>query len=53
MWDDIKTLWDELDGANCLKRCRECTYCKAMGTKVDHDKIICFLAELNDSYIVI
>ena len=46
----LKTLWDDLDGADCVKTCHTCTCCKAMATKTEHTKVIKFLAGLNDSY---
>lgn len=49
----LKTLRDEFDSAICVKRSHKCDYCKATDTKADHDKIIKFLAGLNDSYAVI
>lgn len=49
----LKTLWDELDGANCVTTCRTCDCCKATATKADHAKVIKFLAGLNESYAVI
>lgn len=49
----LKTLWDELDGANCVNTYRNCDCCKATETKADHAKVIKFLAGLNDSYSVI
>lgn len=49
----LKMFWDELDGANFLKICHHCDYCKEMDTKSDHAKVIKFLAGLNDSYSTI
>lgn len=49
----LKTLWDELDGANCVDTCHHCDCCKATETKENHAKIIKFLAGLNESYSVI
>lgn len=49
----LKTLWDELDGANCVTTCRNCDCCKATATKADHAKVIKFLSGLNESYAVI
>lgn len=49
----LKTLWDELDGANCVTTCRNCDCCKATDAKAEHAKIIKFLAGLNESYSVI
>lgn len=49
----LKTLWDELDGANCLDTCRHCECYKATETKADHAKVIKFLAGLNESYSII
>ncbi|CAA7015065.1 unnamed protein product [Microthlaspi erraticum] len=49
----LKTLWDELDGAECIETCHSCDCCKAMNKKADHAKVIKFLAGLNDSYAVI
>ena len=46
----LKTLWDELDGADCVKTCQNCNCCKATYTKAEHAKIIKLLAGLNDSY---
>lgn len=46
----LKTLWDELDGADCEKTCQNCDCCKAIHTKTEHAKIIKFLAGLNESY---
>lgn len=46
----LKTLWDDLDGADCVKTCQRCECCKAMTTKTEHSKIIKFLAGLNESY---
>ena len=46
----LKTLWDELYGADCVKTCQNCDCCKAMYTKTEHAKIIKLLAGLNDSY---
>uniref|UniRef100_A0A1J3EFZ9 Retrovirus-related Pol polyprotein from transposon TNT 1-94 n=1 Tax=Noccaea caerulescens TaxID=107243 RepID=A0A1J3EFZ9_NOCCA len=46
----LKTLWDDLDGADCAKTCHACDCCKATATKAEHTKIIKFLAGLNDSY---
>ncbi|XP_056841747.1 uncharacterized protein LOC130494925 [Raphanus sativus] len=46
----LKTLWDELDGADCVKTCQTCDCCKAMYNKAEHAKIIKLLAGLNDSY---
>lgn len=49
----LKTLWDELDGANCVTTCRNCDCCKATETKADQSKVIKFLAGLNESYAII
>ena len=49
----LKTLWNELDGANCVNVCRNCTCCKTMATQSEHTRVIKFLAGLNDSYSVI
>lgn len=49
----LKTLWDELDGANCVETCHNRNYCKATYIKADHAMVIKFLAGLNDSYAVI
>ncbi|XP_020870726.1 uncharacterized protein LOC110225407 [Arabidopsis lyrata subsp. lyrata] len=49
----LKTLWNDLDGANCVKICRNCDCCKAMGQRTDNSRVIKFLAGLNDSYSVI
>lgn len=49
----LKTLWDELDGINCVKICHHCDCCKAIDTKLDHAKVIKFLTGLNDSYSTI
>lgn len=49
----LKTLWDELDGANCVTTCRTCDCCKATETKADQSKVIKFLAGLNESYAII
>uniref|UniRef100_A0A1J3ERY3 Retrotransposon Copia-like N-terminal domain-containing protein n=1 Tax=Noccaea caerulescens TaxID=107243 RepID=A0A1J3ERY3_NOCCA len=49
----LKTLWDELEGADCVETCRHCDCCKATATKAEHAKVIKFLAGLNDSYAVI
>lgn len=49
----LKTLWDELDGANCVSTCRTCDCCKATATQLNHAKVIKFLAGLNESYSVI
>lgn len=46
----LKTLWDDLDGADCIKTCQNCNCCKANATKIEHSKIIKFLAGLNESY---
>lgn len=46
----LKTLWDDLDGEDCVKTCQSCNCCKAMATKTEHSKIIKFLAGLNESY---
>lgn len=46
----LKTLWDDLDGADCIKTCQNCNCCKATATKMEHTKIIKFLAGLNESY---
>ncbi|XP_013594803.1 PREDICTED: uncharacterized protein LOC106302955 [Brassica oleracea var. oleracea] len=55
IWKDLmarklKTLWDDLDGADCVKTCHTCACCKAMATKTEHTKVIKFLVGLNDSY---
>lgn len=42
------TLWAVLDGANCIATCKHCDCCK-----VDHSKVIKFLAGLNESYSII
>ncbi|KAL9298848.1 putative retrotransposon gag domain-containing protein [Arabidopsis thaliana] len=49
----LKTLWNELDGANCVTVCKNCDCCKAMETKSEHARVIKFLAGLNESYAVI
>ncbi|CAA7021059.1 unnamed protein product [Microthlaspi erraticum] len=49
----LKTLWNELDGAECIETCHRCDCCKATATKAEHAKVIKFLAGLNDSYSVI
>lgn len=49
----LKTLWDELDGTNCVTTCHKCDCYKATDTKADHAKVIKFLAGLNESYAVI
>lgn len=46
----LKTLWDELDGADCVKTCQNCDCCKEAYTKAEHANIIKLLAGLNDSY---
>lgn len=46
----LKTLWDDLDGADHVKTCQTCTCCKATSTKSEHTKVIKFLAGLNESY---
>lgn len=46
----LKTLWDDLDGADCVKTYQNCECCHANATKVEHSKIIKFLAGWNDSY---
>lgn len=46
----LKTLWGDLDGADCVKTCHTCACCKAMATKTKHTKVIKFLDGLNDSY---
>lgn len=45
-----KTLWDDLDGVDCVKICQSCECCKATAKKIKHTKVIKFLAGLNDSY---
>lgn len=50
---NLKTLWDELDGATCVSTCRTCDCCKAIDKKADQAKIIKFLAGLNESYSII
>lgn len=49
----LKTLWDDLDGADCAMTCRNCSCCRTMNTKLEHSRIIKFLAGLNDSYATI
>ncbi|XP_024013061.1 uncharacterized protein LOC112087269 [Eutrema salsugineum] len=49
----LKTLWDELDGANCVETCHNCSCCKATDTKAEHTKVFKFLADLNESYATI
>ncbi|CAL9218574.1 unnamed protein product [Arabidopsis halleri] len=49
----LKTLWNELDGANCVTVCRNCDCCQAMEQKSEHARVIKFLAGLNESYAVI
>lgn len=49
----LKTLWNELDGANCIKVCRNCECCKATDKKAEGARVIKFLSGLNDSYAVI
>lgn len=49
----LKTLWDELDSANCVDSCHNCDCCKAMNKKAEQSKIVKFLAGLNESYVVI
>ena len=46
----LKTPWDDLDGAYCVTTCQFCVCCKATATKIEHTKVIKFLAGLNDSY---
>lgn len=46
----LKTLWDDLDGAECMKTCKNCTCCKANSVRTEHTKVIKFLAGLNESY---
>lgn len=46
----LKTLWDDLDGTDCIKTYQNCNCCKAVSTQAEHSKIIKFLAGLNDSY---
>ncbi|KAG7597976.1 Retrotransposon Copia-like N-terminal [Arabidopsis suecica] len=46
----LKTLWDDLDGADCVKTCQNCTCCRTISTHSEHTKIIKFLAGLNESY---
>ena len=46
----LKTLWDDLDGVDCVKICQSCECCKATAKKIKHTKVIKFLAGLNDSY---
>lgn len=43
-------MWDDLDGADCVKKCQNCNCCKPMARKSEHTKVIKFLAGLNDSY---
>lgn len=49
-YTQLKILWDELDGADYVKTCQNCDCCKATHTKMEHTKIIKFLAGLNESY---
>lgn len=49
----LKTLWDELEGANCVDTCHHCDCCNTTEKKADHAKVIKFLAGLNESYSVI
>lgn len=49
----LKTLWNELDGSDCVKTCRNCDCCKAMDKKADHVRVIKLLAGLNESYSVV
>lgn len=49
----LKTLWDELDSANCVDSCHNCDCCKAMNKKAEQSKIVKFLAGLNESYAII
>lgn len=48
----LKILWDDLDGADCVKTCQSCACacCKATAAKIEHTKVIKFLASLNESY---
>ena len=46
----LKTLWADLDGADCVKKCQNCNCCRAISTQAEHNKIIKFLAGLNESY---
>lgn len=46
----LKTLWNELDGATCVKTCKHCDCCKAVDKKTDHARVIKFLSGLNESY---
>ena len=52
-YTNLKTLWDELDGAVCATTCRTCDCCKAVEKQADQAKIIKFLAGLNESYAII
>lgn len=49
----LKTLWNDLDGANCVKTYIKCDCCKATEQQADHAQVIKFLAGLNESYSVI
>ncbi|KAG7543242.1 Reverse transcriptase RNA-dependent DNA polymerase [Arabidopsis thaliana x Arabidopsis arenosa] len=52
-YTSLKTLWDDLDGANCADTCQNCKCCVATASKADHAKIVKFLAGLNESYTTI
>lgn len=49
----LKTLWDDLDGADCVVTCHNCTCCKVVDKRIENAKIIKFLAGLNESYAAI
>ncbi|KAG7574150.1 Integrase catalytic core [Arabidopsis suecica] len=49
----LRTLWNELDGSDCVTLCKHCDCCKAVDKKADHARVIKFLAGLNESYSVI
>ena len=43
-------MWSDLDGADYVKTCQNCKCCSSNANKVEHSKIIKFLAGLNESY---
>ncbi|CAE6235555.1 unnamed protein product [Arabidopsis arenosa] len=49
----LRTLWNELDSADCVTLCKRCDCCKAMEQRGEHARVIKFLAGLNESYAVI
>ncbi|KAG7582883.1 Retrotransposon Copia-like N-terminal [Arabidopsis suecica] len=52
-YTSLKTLWDDLDGADCTSTCQNCKCCTATSQKAEHAKIVKFLSGLNESYATI